>query len=70
MLALMAGVSLSPIERVKRGDVVCLDTPPPRISFTASSLNSQLIFRRCISIVQFQKYLILVSMETAAAQTT
>ncbi len=38
-----------------------------RTSFTASSLNSRLNFRRCISILQFQKHLILVSTEPAAA---
>ena len=44
-------------------------TPRSRTSFTASSLNSRLTFRRCISILQFQKHLILVSKEPAAVQT-
>jgi hypothetical protein len=43
------------------------DTPRLRTSFTASSLNSRLNFRRCSSILQFQKHLIPVYTEPAAA---
>ena len=39
------------------------------ISFTASTLNSRLNFRRCIHTLRFQKYLISVSTERAASQT-
>jgi hypothetical protein len=40
-----------------------------RTSFTASSANSRLNFRRCIHALRFKKNAISVSAEPAAAQT-
>ena len=45
-----------------------IPTPRCRTSFTASSLNSRLIYRRYISILLFPKHLISVSTEPPAAQ--
>src|SRR5690606_6832019 len=43
------------------------ETPRSNTSFTASSLNSRLNFRRCIVTLRFQKHLILVSTKPGAA---